>query len=307
MSFFFFKKDGECKWMTKQTEKVYPKQLREPIKFNNKEVQFYLILDWIKRKNKGANMEWLNEIEVNYVQSVEDLPEGAGIYITGYDADLQELAKAKAKGIPILENPCPWIKKLREELFRVNTETHQLVLMIIKGHMVYDCYQSAFPDDIIVVEPETYEEEISKLKNDKPIHFLVYAAFRQKDALQVIDYINENYPHPENNLDTYKKTICMWTKQGVFEEIQETVKEKKLDEIWIICSSEGDTSTRSLVREVRESGTKPYLVKSEEDIPQTVDPKLNIGVLYAGIPLSNIMKTFATIIKERFIKEKLAH
>ena len=298
--FYFFKKDGECKWMRDQSTNVYPKYIRDPIEYNGEYIKFYGILNWIYRHNKGVNLDWVNNLSFNYVNTINDLPEGAGVYITGYDADLDDVKTLKKRGVPIIENPCPWIKQLRNQLLEVNTKTHQIILMIIKGHMVYDCYKSAFPDDIIIIEPENFIEEINKNKNKKPIHLLVYAAFREKDAKNVIDFINKNYYHPDNNLDGYKKTICMWSKQGLFEEIKMKVKEYNLDEIWIICSNKGDTSTKSIIRETIENEAIPIIIIKEEDIPKKIDPNLRAGVLLAGVPLSEKVRNFKNFINEKF-------
>jgi len=302
--FYFFKKDGQCKWMIKEEKENYPKYLTKPVDYNGEKIKFYAIANWVLRDNKGANLEWANELKLNYVQSINDLPEGAGIYITGYDSDIEEYNYIKKKGIPLIDNPCPWIRELRNQLLNVNIKTHQIILMIIKGHMVYDCFKTVFPDDIIIIEPHNFKEEITKKKNNKPVHLLVYAAFRQKDVEKVINFINLNYPNKNNNLDGYKKTLCMWTKQGLFEEIEEKVIEKKLDEIWIICSSERDTSTTSIIREVNDNDVKPVIIKNETDIPKSINDNLNIGVLIAGIPLSTRVKNFINIIKKRFLTDK---
>ncbi len=62
--------------------------------------------DEVKR---GGNPQWIDEIDVNVVQFVKDLPPDAGIYITGYGSDLIELEKARKNGIPVIDNRCPKI------------------------------------------------------------------------------------------------------------------------------------------------------------------------------------------------------
>jgi len=299
-NFYFFQKDGGCSYMKKEIAEYFPKYLHEEIPYGDKKVKFYCVLKWVKRENKGANMEMVLESGINYVSTIDELPEGAGVYVTGYDIDLNDYEAIKRRNIPIIERPCPWIKQLREQLLRVNHATHQAVLMIYRGHMVYDCYKSAFPDDIIIIQPDTYKEAIEKHNNGKPIHLLVYAAFRKKDAIAVIDYINRNHPHPDNILDGYKKTLCIWTRQGLFEEIEQAIHANSLHEIWILCSSEKDTSTQSIIREVVEHGARPHIIITESDIPASVTGNGNIGVLFAAIPLSSKQKKYIDIIKKRF-------
>ncbi|MCK4797919.1 MAG: hypothetical protein KAT05_11075 [Spirochaetes bacterium] len=303
--FYFFKNDGKCKWMINEIEKYYPKYLRDPIDFKGKKVKFYTILKWVFRNNKGANLKWAEESGLNYVNTIDELPEGAGIYTTGYDADLVELEEARKKGIPIIEHPCPWVREIRRQLQEMNTDTHQCIFMVDRDHMIYECYHTIFPEDIIIIQNNNYKEEIRKHKNKKPIHLIIYSVFRKKEVKRVINFIRTDYPHPDNKLDGYKKTLCMWIRQGLLEEIEEAVKEKKLDEVWVVCSSERDRSTTSIISEIRETGAKPIVIKKLEDIPEKIDDNLRVGVLLAPIPLSKGIGNIINIIKEEYVMVKV--
>jgi 4-hydroxy-3-methylbut-2-enyl diphosphate reductase IspH len=298
--FYFFKKDDNCKWLMKEINELIPKYLFKPIDYNGKKTKFYVVLDWIVKKNRGANLKWIDEIGVNYVEKYSDLPENSGIYITGYDADIQEVEDAKKKGIPIIDHACPWVSQLRKQLLNINHNTHQCILMIDEGHMVYECFKSAFPKDIIIVQHNNYKEKLKVFKNKKPSYLLVYTVFRKKDAENISKFIEKEYPHPDNILNNYKKTLCVWTKQGLFEELEEHLPEKKLDEVWIICSSDKDRSTMSIINEVNEHGAKPVIIKEKEDIPMTVKENNRIGILNAPIPIPKKIRELKNFIKDRF-------
>ncbi len=283
--FYFFEKDENCRWLRKEITESFPKYLHEPVEHNGATVKFYVILEWVLRDNRGANRQWIHENGYNVVETVNDLPEGAGVYITGYDSDVLEVKKLREKGVPIIDHACPWVANFRNQLLEHNQDTHQCIMMLDRGHMVYDCLKKIFPQDAIIINTDNYEEEIRKYKNEKPINFLVYTVFREKDALRVIHFINLNYHHPENILTGYSKTACIWTKQGLFQEIELKIPEKKLDEVWVICSSESDRSTMSIINEIRENNAEAKIIKKPEDIPPIVDYGRNIGVLMAPIPL----------------------
>lgn len=299
-SIYFFKNDGKCKWVIKELNEYIPKYLHDPIEFEGKKIKFHIILKWVFGNVKGVNLEWLKETNINYVNTIDELPKGAGIYTGGYDADLLELEEAKKRGIPLFERPCPWIRQIREQLLVLDSNKFQCVFMIDAGHMVYNCYQSVFPDDIIIVNPENYKEEIIKNKNKKPISLIVYSVFRKKDIERVTEFINNNFPHPENRFDGYRKTLCIWTKQGLLEEIEEEVKTRELDEIWVICSSEHDRSTISILNEIKDSGAKPVIIKAYEDINNINSNGLRVGVLQAPIPLPKRIQNIVNILKKEY-------
>ena len=316
---YFFQNDKECKWMLKEIRDNYPKYLHESLSFDQIEPKFkkelkeysgkkkfYVILDWVQKKSKkndevkrGGNPKWLDEIGINTVQSVKNLPENAGIYITGYDSDIVELASAKDKGIPIINNACPWVLRIKKQLLEINSKTHQCIFMIDKEHMVYECYKSIIPKDAIIINPSNYKEMIKKHHNGKAVYLVVYAVFRKKEAARVADYIHANYPNQDNNLYGYKETLCCWVNQGLLEEIEHKTKELDLNEIWVICSSNGDRSTMSVLSEVKESGADSVIIKKESDIPDCIKNK-NIGVLVAPIPISSSVKNIINIIKNKY-------
>jgi 4-hydroxy-3-methylbut-2-enyl diphosphate reductase IspH len=298
--FYFFKSEPMCRWLLNEIIESYPKYLRDPIEYNGKKVKFYAILNWVSGGGRGLKPKWATERNFNIVETIYDLPEGAGIYTTGYDANLAELEIAYNKGIPIIERPCLSMRELRNKLLNLNPKTHQLIFMIDDGHIIHECYKSKLPDDAIIVQEYNFEKIITQYKITKPIYLLVYPAFRVKDALKLIKFINENYPHPDNYLDSYITTRCLWSKQGLLEEIEEKVKAEKLDEIWIICSSEIDRSAQSVINEVKETGANYLIIKSEEDIPKCVESGKNIGVLRTPIPLTKNVEEIILRIKEKF-------
>jgi 4-hydroxy-3-methylbut-2-enyl diphosphate reductase IspH len=279
-----------------------PKYLTAPIIHEGKEIQFYLILNWISSKTRGANTQALDEMGFKYVRDVSRLPKNGGVYITGYDANIEELQNLKHKNVPILERPCPWVRQLRIQISGMNSSTHQCVMMLDEAHMVYECYQSIIPEDAILVNHENYETCIRKYKNDKPIDLKVYATFRKKDAQRLIKHINDAYPHPDNILNGYKKTICNWSNQGLIEEISAECKKRRLTEVWVICSSDGDRSTISIINEILENDANPLIIKKASDVPDEISADARIGVLLAPIPLSTKTKQITNLIKQRFLQ-----
>lgn len=300
--FYFFKNDGPCIWVRRQLEVVLPKYLCGPVDFNGKKITFYGILDWAVKKNKGVNLEWTKEIPFNYVRTIAELPPGAGIFNSAYDADIEQLNEVKKRKIPLIDKPCPWIRNLRNQIMNINPDTHQCVLLLDKGHMVECNFESIFPVDIILITECNFKKEFALRRNGKPIHLLCYTVFREKDVLRVIDYINQHYHHSDNILNGYKKTLCAWTKQGLIEEIQTAISEEKLDTIWIICSSELDRSTKSIINEVTEHNVQATCIKSKEDIRIDYSSHKRIGILITPIPLPQKAFELKHYIKEKICK-----
>jgi hypothetical protein len=282
----FMRKDGMCSLMKREMSEFVPKYLYDPIEFNGKMTKFYGVFSWINSEIDGVSREFIDNIKINYVDYIDDLPEGAGVYTSLYEADLVELKKLEDKGVPIIRNTCPWVKNLNRQLLEANFDTHQGVIMLLKGNIIEKRYRYIYKDDFIIVDHYNFKEELRKRKNKKPIQLFVYASFSQKAVVNLINHIDTYYPHHENILNGYKDTLCgLVVEQGIFEEIEEKIKKYKLDEIWIIARESNETTIKTFIYEINEAGSKYMIIKGLEDIPEKVDKNLNVGVVVTPTPL----------------------
>ncbi|MFZ3090271.1 MAG: hypothetical protein WA240_06595 [Nitrospirota bacterium] len=280
--FYYFTRDGRCKWAKDQIARQIPYVLKMKLS----KTPYYVIADWNSINGKGIQKEYLAKMGIPYVNSIEELPRGAGVAVSAYDGDPLEIKQLKEKGIPIYEQVCPWIKKLRD-IFLNKLEGYQYLFLCEEDHMIAINYRHIFPEGTLLITPDNYKEKLRGLNSNLPIYFIVYAAFRVKDSQQIIQYIKDNYNHPDNIY--YTETICQWAggKNSVFDEISEAHRNINLDEVWVINSSENNTSVKSLIRELTEIGLRYRLIKRIQDIEQIDNNTLQgktIGVLRAPNP-----------------------
>ncbi len=271
-----------------------------------REVRFYAILDWIGGKDAHASPELLRALGLNFVRSVEDLPEGAGAYISGYDADVAEVAELRRRGVPIVDHACPWIRRLREQI-QATPPTHQAVVMLDDGadgrepHVVYRCYRTIFPPGTIFIDAESFAAKLAAGRDGRPLRLMVYATFRPAEAERVVEHVRREYPHPDHQLGLHGETLCYWTKkQGLLAEIVRVVPERRLDEVWILCLKTGDRSTMSIVSQVAEAGARPRLITAVGDIPEELPADVRVGVLVTPMPTAGLVRVLAQTIADRF-------
>ncbi len=282
--FYFFENDKRCNFVNKILQSQFYKYISDNESSVGSDVRYYINLEWNNVNGKGIDVSFLDKNKIRYVKSIGELPQGAGLYISAYDADQEEISKVKAMGIPLIEKVCPWILALKKQILKVS-HTHQCIIMLDREHMVFNNYRSIFPENTIILNEENYKSQLKKVKEGLPVHFIVYSTFRHKDASEVIQYIEENYYSKDNIYWT--KGICGWvSKSGIFEEIKNSIVNRSLDEVWIICSNENNRSVKSLIKEVRDNGAKARIIKDTDDVPLKLDKRLKIGVLIAPIPFS---------------------
>ncbi len=292
--FYFFEKDGRCDVIRRTIQRNFrtyfgPERGAGPT--------YYLNMEWSSFAGKGADRGFLEKNGIPYVETIADLPAGGGLYVTAYDGDVRAIDALRERGVPIMNDVCPWMVVLKRELSKV-AATHRCVLMLDRNHMVYENYRALFPPETIVVDDRDYETRLQELAPGRPVHFTAYSTFRTKDAQAVIDWINARFPHPEHIFHT--KGICGWvTRSGLFEELAGIVRKRGLNEVWVIASNSGNRSVISLKKEIEESGAKFVGIGSPADVPETTAPDARVGVLLAPIPFG-LEKQLLALIRQRF-------
>jgi 4-hydroxy-3-methylbut-2-enyl diphosphate reductase IspH len=280
ISIYYFKKCGRCKYTRTLLEKIGPRYLMS----QNAGMKYYANLEWLSSDTVGVEKMIFTKYGARFVNNAGELPDNAGILLIGYEGDVREIEEIRNKGVPILNRSCPWTSYwLKNELKRVK-DTHQLVWMIEKDHVVYRNYQSLIPKGSIIVDLDNYQKEIVAGYEKKPIHFINYCTFRPRDVEKVTDFIKKNFNHPDNIF--YGNTFCFFIKSGLFEEIREKTKDKNLKEIWVVTGTKKNLSLQSIINEIGETGTSLKLIYDVKDIPDLRNDEGNIGVLIAPMPFS---------------------
>lgn len=203
------KNDGRCKWLeNKVLKKLLPEILENNKNPKNKKI--YIIEDWISNDGGkvGVDLDWLHRLGVPVAKNIEELPEPQNCIVvnTGYDSIYDEEIDILERGIEFIDAPCPYVRKLREHLITMNSK-YQCVLLCEPNHIIIKNYASLFPEDMILIQMDNYEEKIVKEQNGKPLFLLPYVTFLPKHVFSIYDFICTTFPMRDNS---YVETKCMW-------------------------------------------------------------------------------------------------
>jgi 4-hydroxy-3-methylbut-2-enyl diphosphate reductase IspH len=266
MDVLLLQKDGRCKWLENKVLKIMYskiiKNARDP--FAKK---MYIIIDWMSNDNGkvGVDLKWLKGLGIPVVRSYKDLPKGNDYLVvnTGYDSIVHEEKILKDRGVQIVDVPCPFIRKIRK-IFENVDKNFQYVLLCEPNHIIIKNYASIFPEDLILVQMNNYEQEIIKRENGKPLKLVPYVTFLESHANKVFDFINKTFPNRGNEKVT---THCMWikSKSSPIVEINELDKHK-LEKITtaLLIASPGSVnkSLVSLIEAIENKGLMVVKISS---------------------------------------------
>jgi len=201
--------DGRCKWLENQVlNKVFPEAIKSS---QNPDIPTqFVIIDWISNDNGkvGVDLNWFKKLGVPFINSFQDLPSSNNFTIvnTGYDSIVNEEKELIARGIKIIDKPCPFVRKLRK-YFEDIDNSYQYVLLCEPNHIIMKNYATLFPKDMILIQMNNYKNKLIAHSNGKPFMFISYVTFLKKHSTQVFQYIKENFPNKEHQITN---TQCIW-------------------------------------------------------------------------------------------------
>lgn len=199
--------DGRCKWLENRVLKKILPQMLENKNTNSK--QMYVIADWISNDSGkvGVDLKWLDKLGVSVVDNYKDITDNNCIVVnTGYDSIVNEEMELRSKGVEILDEPCPYVRKIRT-IFENPESQYQYVLLCEPNHIIVKNFASIFPEDMILVQMKNYKERILKQQNGKPICLVPYVTFLPKHIKEIFSFIENEFMERENKL---VQTSCMW-------------------------------------------------------------------------------------------------
>ena len=277
--FFYFKYDGLCKFMAHELQHNLEKYLREPNTVDG--IRYYLNLEW-NTTNKEQTRRVMQGLGARFVDNIRELPPGAGIYITAYDGNPHEVEVCRQQQIPLVEGVCPWLKVLKRRLLNP-LEGYQYVFLTRDDHIVKKNYQCIFPEHTLCITLENFQERLQQALPGRPLYFLPYLTMRRSDFERICAYMDIHHPHPENRYDD--ATLCGWVvHQGILEELEQEIRERQLDQVWVICNTLRDTSTMSMIMQVQDCGAEAVVITSLAEIPVMEDAGVRIGCACAPFP-----------------------
>jgi 4-hydroxy-3-methylbut-2-enyl diphosphate reductase IspH len=209
MEVLLLQKDGRCKWLGKKViDDLIPKAIRMAANpFANKMI---VIVDWISndKGRVGVDLKWFRKLGVPAVKSIEDLPRGCNFTVvnTGYDSIVDQELRLREKKVQIVDQPCPFIRKIRN-IFEDADPAYQYVYLCEPNHITVKNFASIFPEDMIMVQMENYQDAIAKNRNGKPLRLIPYVTFLQQHSDEIFQYIKLTYPDQTHDV---KRTSCLW-------------------------------------------------------------------------------------------------
>jgi 4-hydroxy-3-methylbut-2-enyl diphosphate reductase len=215
-----------------------------------------------------------------FVNSEEDVPEGALIVLSAHGVAPQVYERCKERGLRIVDAVCPLVSKVHAEARRYAGRGHRIALVGHAGHVEVEGTMGEAPDSIVLVETP---EDARTLENDgRPVAYLTQTTLSLDDTAEVVDALRERFP---DLVGPPSADICYATQNR--QDAVKTICEQT--SLLLVVGSQTSSNANRLVEVARSRGAEAYLIDDETDLdPAWLEGHESVG-LTAGASSPEIL------------------
>jgi 4-hydroxy-3-methylbut-2-enyl diphosphate reductase len=231
-------------------------------------------------------VEDLSKRDVIFVNSIEEIPDGAVCIYSAHGVSPQVRDLAKRKRLREIDATCPLVTKVHLEAIRFTREGYSLILI---GHPQHEEVEGTMGEVPMQLVSSVEEVERLEVPNPDKVIYLTQTTLSLDDTAQIVNALQRKFPKMQS---PPKDDICYATQNR-----QNAVKEiaGQVDLMLVIGSQNSSNSQR--LREVSSAlGVPAHLINDETEInPEWLD-----GVEVVGV-------TAGASAPEEFVRRVLSH
>ncbi len=193
-----------------------------------------------------------------FVDSVEDVPEGATLVFSAHGVAPAVREASAARSLTTIDATCPLVTKVHTQARRYADAGYTIVLIGHAGHEEVEGTTGEAPEAIVLVE-SVADAEALVLSPARRLAYITQTTLSVDETRAIVDVLRRRFPHIEG---PQKEDICYATSNR-----QWAVKEL-LGEVGLllVIGSHNSSNSNRLVEVAQAAGVPAYLIDDAEEI-----------------------------------------
>jgi 4-hydroxy-3-methylbut-2-enyl diphosphate reductase len=226
-----------------------------------------------------------------FVESEEEVPEGALVVLSAHGVAPQVYEKCKERGLQVVDAVCPLVSKVHAEARRYAARGHKIALVGHAGHVEVEGTMGEAPDSIVLVEtPE--DVEALELEEGESLAYLTQTTLSLDDTADVVQALRERTP---DLVGPPSADICYAT-QNRQDAVKRICEEAS---VVLVVGSQTSSNANRLVEVAQGGGASAYLIDDESDLdPAWLDGHETVGLTAGASSPENIVNRVVSRLGE---------
>ncbi len=203
-------------------------------------------------------VEQLRERGAVFVDSEQDVPEGATVVFSAHGVAPRVHANARRRALDTIDATCPLVTKVHVEAKRFAADGYTIVLIGHAGHEEVEGTLGEAPEHIVLVQTEDDVEQLEVPDPDR-VAYISQTTLSVDETRAIINRLRRRFPAivgPRTDDICYATT----NRQAAVKQLAE-----QCDLVLVIGSRNSSNSNR-LVEVAREHGAASHLIDSEGEV-----------------------------------------
>ena len=230
------------------------------------------------------------------VEDVDDIPEGSRVVFSAHGSPPEDFAKAKERGLQVIDATCPLVTKVHNEALKYDNEDRRIILV---GHRGHQEVKGTMGQTTMHLVDDREEMSLPDWDDDTPVAVLTQTTLSMDDTQRSVESIQDKFSNA-----IIRNDLCYATTNR-----QSAVKEMadKIDLMLVIGASNSSNCNR--LRETAEArGVPAYLINGVDEIqPEWLDGAENVGITSgASTPEYLVKQVIDSLAPEEIIDVEVA-
>ena len=208
---------------------------------------------------------------VIFVDSEDEVPEGAVCVFSAHGVSPQVRSNAQARSLDVIDATCPLVSKVHQQARRFAREDRTLLLVGHAGHEEVEGTFGHAPDRTIIVETVA-DAELLDLPPDTPVAYLTQTTLSVDETRDIIEVLRRRFPDLQG---PGTSDIC-FASQNRQDAVKAVVPESDL---FLVVGSRNSSNSLRMVEVAERLGVTSYLVPDVTEFDESwLDGVSVIGV-----------------------------
>ena len=203
-------------------------------------------------------VEQLRQRGAVFVESEQDVPEGATVVFSAHGVAPSVHAGARARSLQTIDATCPLVTKVHVEAKKFAADGYTIVLIGHAGHEEVEGTMGEAPENIVLVESE---EDVERLEVPDPerVAYISQTTLSVDETRSVINRLRRRFPAI---VGPRTDDICYATTNR-----QAAVKQLAVQcDLVLVIGSRNSSNSNRLVEVAREHGADSHLIDAEGEV-----------------------------------------
>ncbi|MBV8710579.1 MAG: 4-hydroxy-3-methylbut-2-enyl diphosphate reductase [Solirubrobacterales bacterium] len=203
-------------------------------------------------------VEQLRERGAVFVESEQDVPEGATVVFSAHGVAPSVHAGARMRSLQTIDATCPLVTKVHVEAKKFAADGYTIVLIGHAGHEEVEGTMGEAPENIVLVESE---EDVDRLEVPDPerVAYISQTTLSVDETRSIINRLRRRFPAI---VGPRTDDICYATTNR-----QAAVKQLAVQcDLVLVIGSRNSSNSNRLVEVAREHGAESHLIDNEREV-----------------------------------------